>query len=142
MNINDAACTGGEAGLHERVVFREVRLIDRAGRGVVRKELPAYGKTEDVEAIVVDKVLHLTGAIRAVVLGEWGPCRACSAVAVGVATEIETRDVDTGELQLSCTGRGSTRRSRSAARTSGGGRGAASRGNSSRSGSRDALRII
>ena len=98
VEINDAACTSRETGLNKSVVFGKVRLVDVARRCVVREELPSDGKTEDVESVVVHEVLHLTEAIGTVILSQRWPCSACRAVAVGVATEIETCDVDTSEL--------------------------------------------
>ena len=106
MEINDAARTSRKAGLDEGIVLSKVGRDDVARRGVASQELPADGKTEDVEAIIVDEVLHLPSTVRAVVLGQRWPRCTGRTVTVGVASEVEAGDVDTGELELACAGWG------------------------------------
>ena len=106
MDVDDAAGSGSQACLDQSVVFGKVGLIQGSGEDVVREELPADGETEDVEAIVVDEVLHLPSTVRAVVLGQWGPRSAGRAVAVGVAAKVEACNVDTSETEFSRAGWG------------------------------------
>lgn len=113
MNINNATCTSGKAGLDEIVILLKVRIDDCSARQIAGKELPANGKSKEVEAIVVNKVLHLTGPVHAVILRQRRPRCAFCAVTICVATEVETGYVDTVELKGAGTssGRSSSRRS-------------------------------
>ena len=99
MDINDAACASSQARLDKCVVLLEVVLVEGAGKHVVGQELPANRETEDVEAVVVDEVLHLAGTIVTVVGEQRRPGTARSARTIGVASEVEPGDVDTGELE-------------------------------------------
>ena len=74
VDVDDACCSSSiDASLHEGVVLGKVGGNDIASRGVASQELPAHRKTEDVEAIVIDEVLHLAGAVRTIVLRQWWP---------------------------------------------------------------------
>ena len=48
-----------KARLHNSIVVGEVCSIERITRYIVDKILPTHGKAKDIEAVVVDKVLHL-----------------------------------------------------------------------------------
>jgi CO dehydrogenase/acetyl-CoA synthase epsilon subunit len=63
VDIDDAAGTGGEAGLDKGIVFYEVVLVEGSSKDVVGEELPSNRKAEHIETIVIDKVLHLAGTI-------------------------------------------------------------------------------
>ena len=102
VNINDAASTSVQTSLDESIILCEVVFVNVATHGVVREELPADGKAEDVEAIVIDKMLHLSLAVVTVILQQWGPSTASSARSVGVATEVEPGNVHSCEAELSC----------------------------------------
>ena len=102
MDINDAACARGQARLNKSVVLREVILVDITRHGIVRQELPANGETKDVEPVIVDEMLHLALTVVAVVLQQWRPSAAGGAATVGVASEVESSDVDTCEAELAC----------------------------------------
>ena len=99
MDVNNATSASSQARLDKRVVLLEIVLVDGARKDVVREELPADGQTEHVEAVVVDKVLHLARAVVAVVLEQRWPGGARGAVAVGVAAEVEAGDVYACEFE-------------------------------------------
>lgn len=107
VHINDARRSSGKAGLHKRIVLdKVVGVKSAAGSGiVVNEELPANRETENVEAIVIDEVLHLAGTVVAIVLSQRRPSTARVAVSVCVAAEIESGNVDTHEAQVSCASR-------------------------------------
>ena len=100
MDVNDAAGSVSQACLDQSVGFSKVGLIQGSGEDVVREELPAAGETEDVEAVIVDEVLHLAGAIVAVVGQQRRPGTARSARSIRVAPEVESGDVNTHETEL------------------------------------------
>lgn len=112
VDVNNAACAGIQASLDKGIVLGEVVLIDIGVENIVRQELPSDGETEDVESVVIDEVLHLTFTVVTIVLKQRWPCCASRAASVGVAAEIESGDVDTGETELACAGGcgGTTRR--------------------------------
>ena len=106
VQVDDARRAGVQARLDERVVLDEVVFVEVAADDLVREELPADGQAEHVEAVVVDKVLHLARAVVAVVLEQRRPGGAGGAVAVGVAAEVETGDVYACEFEGAEAGRG------------------------------------
>ena len=135
MHVHDAARARIQASLDERIVLRPIVLINIAPRDAIRDELPPNGQPEDVEAVVVDEVLHLPRAVRAVVLRKWRPRARRIARPIRATPEVEPRDVYACESQLARGWRGHLTRGRR--RRGSGGRGR--RGGSGRSG--DALRI-
>lgn len=79
MDINDAICASPQTGLNEVIIFSQIRIYDGSTFDIVGEELPSDGKAESVEPIVIDKVLHLTLTIHAIVFREWGPgCTCCT----------------------------------------------------------------
>lgn len=146
VNIDNATCTSGKAGLDEIVILLKVRIDDCSARQIAGKELPTNGKSKEVEAIVVNKVLHLTGPVHAVILRQRGPrCTFC-AVTICVAAEVKTCYIDTVELKGAGarSGRSSGRRSLRGRRRrlTDRGRGRRRRCGCSRCSRRDALRIV
>lgn len=137
MHVNDAARAGSQASLDKRVVLLEVVLVERTSEHVVGEELPADGETEDVETVVVDKVLHLSSAIMTVVLEQRRPRAAGRARAVGVAAKVEAGNVHTCETQRTGARRRTTR-----GRGGAGGRAYACSCACRRRGARDALGVI
>lgn len=66
VNVNDAhVCTGIDTALDLLVIRCEVGRIQSTAELVVDQELPAHCKTESVQAIVSDEVLHLSKTILA-----------------------------------------------------------------------------
>lgn len=61
LDVDDAACAGGEAGLHELVVLVGFGGVKGAADLVVDEPLPGDGQAENVELVVIDKVRHLAG---------------------------------------------------------------------------------
>lgn len=104
MDINDAACASGQARLNKSIVLLEVILVNVAAHDIVRKELPADRETEDIEAIVVNEVLHLSLTVVAVVCKQWRPSGARGASSVGVAPKVEACDVDSCEAEAAGAG--------------------------------------
>lgn len=90
MYINDAACASGQARLNKSIVLLEVIFVNVATHDIVCKELPADRETEDIEAIVVNEVLHLSLTVMAVVLKQWRPSGARGASSVSVASKVKT----------------------------------------------------
>lgn len=68
VDIDNAAGTRSKASLDQRIVLHQVSLVDGTRGDVVRQELPANWETEDVETVVIDEVLHLSGTVCPVVL--------------------------------------------------------------------------
>jgi hypothetical protein len=101
VNIEDTQRrTGVQAPLDEAIVLCEVVPVQGTTELVVEQELPAHRKTENVERVVLDKVVHLCecsattdDVVRLVRSGQ-------GAFAIDRASEIETGDVDTGILDL------------------------------------------
>jgi hypothetical protein len=79
---------------HLLVVLGEEARVEGAAEVLVDEVLPADGETEGVELVVLDEVVHLglTGGSRV--------DEAAGGSTVGVHTEIEASDVDTGVLIL------------------------------------------
>ncbi len=145
MNINDtSSSSGSNASLHQGIVLFEICLVQCPSENIICEELPSNGKTEDVETIISDEMVHLASTIRAIVLGQWRPSGTGSACSVGVATEVKARNIDTGKLERACTSGGSAgaRRCGAAADCRWGGGNWGSCGRSGCSGSWDALRIV
>jgi hypothetical protein len=92
--------------LDEIIIFLKILLHDGSSLNVISQKLPTDRKSECVEPIVVDEMLHLAKPVCSVVLGERRPCCGSGTGSVGVAAEVETRDVNAGELELACSGCG------------------------------------
>ena len=121
MHVHNTARATIQARLHQRIILRPIVLINIPIRRPVREELPPDGEPEDVEAVVVDEVLHLARAVRAVVLRERRPRARRAARPVRAAPEVEAGDVHACEAQLACGGWGDLAGRRGRGR--GGGRG-------------------
>jgi hypothetical protein len=83
---------GVQAVGHLLVVLGEEGGVEVATELAVDKVLPANGETESVELVVLDEVLHLG------LTGGSGVDVAAGGSTVGVHTEIEASNVDTGVL--------------------------------------------
>ena len=106
VNIDNARRARVQTRLHERIVLDKVVLVDRAAEDAVGEELPADGEAEDVEAVVVDKVLQLALAVFPVVLRERRPRSARAARPVRGAPKVEPGDVHSREAHLAGAGGG------------------------------------
>lgn len=117
VDIDDAVSTGGQASLHQRIIFAKVGRIKRSSEVAIDEELPPNRQPVSVQPIVPGKVAHLTGSINVVVavLEQWwiGAAGRASALLelldrceasekerkyISSATKIETSNVDSGEL--------------------------------------------
>ena len=106
VNIDNARRARVQTRLHERIVLDKVVLVDRAAEDAVGEELPADGEAEDVEAVVVDKVLHLALAVVPVVLRQRRPRPARAARPVRRASKVKSGDVHAREAHLAGAGGG------------------------------------
>ena len=102
MDIDNAVCASVQTSLNESIVFSEIIFVDISTKNVVRQELPSHRQTENVEAIIIDEVLHLSLSIMAIVLKQRWPSGASGATSVGVASKVKSSDVDTCEAELAC----------------------------------------
>lgn len=64
LHINHAhCCASANAALDQLVVCGQVGWIQCSSKLVVDEELPRDGKSEGVQAIIIDEMLHLLDAI-------------------------------------------------------------------------------
>ena len=63
MNVDYTVRASTQTCINERVVVGKLGLVEHTSHLVVREILPADRETEQVVAVVLDKVLHLTEAI-------------------------------------------------------------------------------
>lgn len=71
MDVNDTMGAGGQARLHQVIVFREISGVKLATEFVADEVLPAYGQPESIQAVVLDEVFHLASAVLTLVLVQW-----------------------------------------------------------------------
>jgi hypothetical protein len=57
--IQDTVRSSSQASLDQAVISVEVVRIKGSAKVVVEQELPSDRKTEDIEAIIIDEMLHL-----------------------------------------------------------------------------------
>lgn len=84
-----------QAALDKSVVGGKVGRVQRAAEIAVEQILPTDWQAEDIQAIVVDKMLHLGDAVRPRIDSAGN-----SAVPRGIGAEIETSDVDASILNF------------------------------------------
>jgi hypothetical protein len=63
MDVNFTVCTSTQTCIDEHVVVGKLGPVEYTSHLIVREILPGNGETEQVVAVVLDKVLHLTKAI-------------------------------------------------------------------------------
>ena len=63
MDVDETGCTSTQTCADEHVVVGKLGLVEYTSHLIVREILPGNGETEQVVAVVLDKVLHLTKAI-------------------------------------------------------------------------------
>lgn len=101
VNIDNARSgTSINASLDQGIILSKIRFVDGAAKDIVGQELPANRETEDVKTVILHKMLHLAGAICAVVFREWWPSSTGSAGSSGVTAEVEPRNIDTSKFEL------------------------------------------
>ena len=96
MNVDHTVSICGQASLNQLIINGDVLGVERAANLVADQILPTNWEAKDVEAIVVDEMLHLSGTV-GIALGCQGWCYTrCGVRSLSVTTtEIETGDVDT-----------------------------------------------
>ena len=94
VEVDDTQLSAGvQAVCNLGVVLRKERAVEVAAEGIANEVLPADGETEGIELIILDEVVHLGLTSGAGVL-------VSTRAAVGINTEVEASDVDTGVLHL------------------------------------------
>lgn len=100
VQVNHAVGARVEARLHEGVVALPALGVEGAAALVVGEELPGDGQAEDVELVVLYKVLHLGLAVGAAIVLE-GQCHRLERTgAVNVAAKVDAGHGDAEVLQL------------------------------------------
>ena len=100
VDINDARGSGVQADLDKSVVLSKVVGVERASKSVIGEILPSDRETEDVQAIVLYEVVHLTLTIASTVEGEGRSHTGGVTGSIGATAKVETSNVDTGILDL------------------------------------------
>ena len=101
MDVDNTRSPSVQADLDEGVVLSKVVGIKGASKSVVGEPLPSDRQAEDVQAVILDEVVHLTLTVASTIEGEGRSHTRGVAGSIGTTTKIETSDIDTGILNLS-----------------------------------------
>ena len=63
VNVDDAACTRGKAGLDQLIIRTHSSRVEVTINIVVDEVLPADGESKDVEEVVLHEMVHLLSMV-------------------------------------------------------------------------------
>ena len=96
MNVDHTVSICGQASLNQLIINSDVLGVERSANLIADQILPTNWETKDVEPIVVDEMLHLSGTVGIALGCQWWCDTRCGVRSLCVtATEIKTGDVDT-----------------------------------------------